>query len=260
MPYISVEPVEAQKLIQESEITILDMRDLNSFNGGHIPGAVPANDFAIEALIKKNNKSANILVYCYLGNSSRDLSSFLTKLGFKNVYNLIGGFTAWKKFSVQQKQQDVVDPVTAWLVNKGFDPANIRDRVENANSSLMEAAKDGELNIVNTLIARGADADLVNDDENIALWFACYSNHLDTVKTLIFSTSNINHQNVNGATCLSYAASTGKYEIVKVLIEAGADVDIETHDGFNAIELASTIEILKYLKNVHNVSEKIAQL
>ena len=250
MTYKDIEPAQVDSLIAEGPISLLDMRDLNSFNNEHMPDAIPANDFTIEKLIKNNKKQDNVLVYCYLGNSSRDLSNFLTKLGFKNVYNLVGGFTAWKKYKVQNGTQNLTDPVSAWLVEKGFDPTNLKDRIENANTPLMEAAIEGNLKMVNTLLSRGADADLVNDDENIALWFACFSNNLDIVKTLIFSTSNLNHQNVNGATCLSYAASSGKYEVVKALIEAGADPEIETHDGFSAIELASTAKILKYLRSV----------
>ena len=173
MTYKDIEPAQVDSLIAEGPISLLDMRDLNSFNNEHMPDAIPANDFTIEKLIKNNKKQDNVLVYCYLGNSSRDLSNFLTKLGFKNVYNLVGGFTAWKKFKVQNGTQNLTDPVSAWLVEKGFDPTNLKDRIENANTPLMEAAIEGNLKMVNTLLSRGADADLVNDDENIALWFAC---------------------------------------------------------------------------------------
>ena len=114
----------------------------------------------------------------------------------------------------------------------------------------MEAAIEGKEDIVSALLELGADANMVNADENISLWFACFSNQLDIIDLLIPSTGNINHRNINGATCLSYAASTGKYDIVKKLVEAGADVSIETDDGFSAIELSSTAPVLKYLRSV----------
>ena len=95
----NIEPSQVKTLIESGPTTIYDMRDINSFNNDHMKNAVPANDFAIEQLMKNNKKMENILVYCYSGNSSRDLSSLLTKLGFKNVYNLVGGYTAWKKFN-----------------------------------------------------------------------------------------------------------------------------------------------------------------
>lgn len=250
MLYKDIECADVSDLIEQGPITIFDMRDLNSFNNDHMTNSVPANDFAIEQIFKNKKKQENILVYCYLGNSSRDLSNFLSKLGCKNVYNLIGGYTAWKKYNLSQNTQDVIDPVSTWLILKGFDPSNLKDRIANANTPLMEAAIEGNLAMINALLQRGADADLVNDDENIALWFSCFSNQVEAVKALLPSTSNINHQNVNGATCLSYAASSGKFEIVKTLVEAGADANIETHDGFCATELSSTVAILKYLRNI----------
>ncbi|MDX1810922.1 MAG: ankyrin repeat domain-containing protein [Gammaproteobacteria bacterium] len=251
MLYKNIEADKVQDLIAEGPISILDMRDLNSFNSDHMPDAKPANDFVIEQLVKRNNKSENILIYCYLGNSSRDLSNLLSKFGFQNVYNLVGGFTAWKKYTLSKASPENADPTTSWLINKGFDPSNIRDRVANGNTALMEAAIEGNVDMVNTLISRGADADLVNKDENLALWFACFSDNIEVVKTLIFSTSNLNHQNVNGATCLSYAASSGKFDVVKTLVEAGADPEIATHDGFSATELASTAPILKFLRSLN---------
>jgi len=249
MSFQDIDASAVATLLTQAAITILDARDLNSFNNDHIPNAIPANDFSIEQLIKNNTKEQKVLVYCYLGNSSRDLCCLLGKLGFKNVYNLTGGYTAWKKFS-QQKESPASDPINTWLSHKGFDPLNINDRIANANTPLMEAAKEGNLDVVKELLARGADADLVNADKNSALWFACFSNQLNVVKTLIASTGNINRQNVNGATCLGYAASSGKLEVVKLLVEAGADMHIATHDGFNALELAATAAILKYLKSV----------
>jgi len=250
MPYNDINPEDVSALLEQGPITIFDTRDLNSFNNEHMTNAVPANDFAIEQIFKKNKKNENILIYCYLGNSSRDLATFLGKLGCKNVYNLVGGYTAWKKYNISQDSKDITDPVLTWFIDKGFNPKNLNDRIANANTPLMEAAIEGNYFMINNLLQRGVDANLVNDDENIALWLACFSNQLDIIKLLLSSTNNINHQNVNGATCLSYAASSGKFDVVKVLVEAGADAQIETHDGFCALELSSTAAILRYLKNV----------
>ena len=246
MTYQNIEASQVDSLLAQGPLNILDMRDLTSFNSGHIPNAQPANDIVVEQLIKNKKRQEAVLVYCYLGNSSKELSTLLGKLGFKNVYNLVGGFTAWKKHQLSTTE---ASPDTQWLIDKGLDPINFNDRTVNGNTALMEAAKEGNASMVNLLLERGADADLVNDDENIALWFACFSNQLEIVKTLIFYTRDLNHQNVNGATCLSYASSSGKLDIVKALVEAGANPEIETLDGFSAVELASTLPVLKYLRS-----------
>jgi len=105
MTYKNIEAHQLESLLQEGPITIMDMRDLTSFNGGHLDGALPANDFVIDKLIRENNKVQNVLVYCYLGNSSKDLCTLLGKLGFTGVHNLVGGYTAWKKFCSQNNAE-----------------------------------------------------------------------------------------------------------------------------------------------------------
>ena len=47
-------------------------------------------------LAEKKNKQLNIIIYCYRGNSSRKVASFLSDSGFNNIFNLIGGFNAWR--------------------------------------------------------------------------------------------------------------------------------------------------------------------
>lgn len=248
MSFHNIEVDQVAGLLQEGPVTILDVRDLNSFNEGHMEGAVPANDIVIEQLIQKKLKAQNILVYCYMGNSSKDFCSLLGKLGFKSVYNLTGGYTAWKKYFNQKNSSNYLTPLSVWMAEKGFNPSRLNDRIENANTPLMEAALEGSLEIVNALLSKGADGNLVNDDENNALWFACVSNQTEIITKLIRFGVNINHRNVNGASCLVYAASSGKFDIVVQLVEEGADPILETLDGFNALDSATTLPILRYLR------------
>lgn len=138
-----------------------------------------------------------------------------------------------------------------WAKRYGFEHDNINSRIENGMSPLMLAAMQDERDRVQVLLNHGADVNLLNDDENNALWFACVSNNLLIVRKLIESGCNINNQNVNGATCLIYAASTGKFDIVRELIRAGADIRKQTLDGFNALDSATTLPILKFLKPVY---------
>lgn len=138
-----------------------------------------------------------------------------------------------------------------WAKRHGFEHDNINSRIENGMSPLMLAAMQGERDMVQVLLNHGADVDLLNDDENNALWFACVRNKLLIVRELISHGCNINNQNVNGATCLIYAASTGKFDIVRELIRAGANIRNQTLDGFNALDSATTLSILKFLKSVY---------
>lgn len=56
-------------------------------------------------------------------------------------------------------------------------------------------------------------------------------------------------EDLNSVTALMYCASAGKEEFVKLLLEHKAKADIESLDGFKAIDLAVTSKIVKLLKN-----------
>ncbi|MFA5083146.1 MAG: ankyrin repeat domain-containing protein, partial [Hydrogenophilaceae bacterium] len=80
--------------------------------------------------------------------------------------------------------------------------------------------------------------------------FACVHGDPDLVSLLIAHGANVDNQNVNGATCAIYTASTGKLAVLKRLVEAGADLGKETSGGYNALESASTLPVLKYLRGL----------
>lgn len=145
----------------------------------------------------------------------------------------------------------IPDVLTSWAKRHGFDCTDINSRIENGTSPLMHAARHGELEIVRVLLTADANVNLINDDENNALWFACFSNEVMIVKELIRYGCNINNQNVNGATALIYCASTGKYDIVRELVNAGADLGKQTLDGYTALDSATTLPILKFLKPMY---------
>lgn len=247
MSYQTIEVQQVESLIQQGPITILDVRDLNSYNQEHMENAVPANDVIVEQLIRKKLREQTVLVYCYLGHSSRDFCSLLGKMGFKSVYSLNGGYTAWKKFQVNNTPAQASE-LGLWMQSQGFRAAQYNDRIENGNTPLMQAALENKTEFAGEIIKAGADVSLVNNDENNALWFACVGDSVEILQLLADNGIDLNHQNVNGATCLIYAASAGKFEVVKKLIELGADPTIATQDGFNALDSAATLPILKFLK------------
>jgi rhodanese-related sulfurtransferase len=47
-------------------------------------------------------------VYCYHGNSSRDMADMIARLGFSNVSHLIGGWDAWANFQMRSSSTQPV--------------------------------------------------------------------------------------------------------------------------------------------------------
>lgn len=255
MSYLAIFSNQVPALLETPGVAVLDTRDQRSFERGHLPGARPADDANIGRLIRSKQPDRPILVYCYHGNSSRDLCRLLSGFGFTQVYNLEGGWPAWTNYR-DRLQAPLSGTTTAWMSGLGFDISNVNSRIGNEMSALMVAAKDARADIVEELVAAGADVNLRNDDDNPALWFACVSGDTAIIRYLIAHGADIDNQNVNGATCLIYAASAGKLEVVNTLTEAGADTTRQTLDGFNALDSASTLPILRFLKPLYTAPAK----
>ncbi|MDH3344780.1 MAG: rhodanese-like domain-containing protein [Desulfobacteraceae bacterium] len=78
------------------ELTILDVRQPNEYESGHISGSklIPLPDLT-ERLHEIDPKKPTV-VYCAIGGRSRIAAQMLAGNGFENVYNISGGFKTWK--------------------------------------------------------------------------------------------------------------------------------------------------------------------
>jgi len=87
----------AQELVKDSTVTILDVRTPQEFAEGHIQRArlVPVAEINDKIGDIYPLKDKQILVYCHSGNRSAVASRILQKNGFTKVNNLDGGITAW---------------------------------------------------------------------------------------------------------------------------------------------------------------------
>ena len=94
---------------------LLDVREQDEWQEGHLPGAVhvPRGNLEsrIEALIP--DRSREIVVYCAVGHRSAFAAKSLTELGYENVSSLIGGFTDWKRNGYDVPDATRAEPTTA---------------------------------------------------------------------------------------------------------------------------------------------------
>jgi thiosulfate sulfurtransferase len=97
LPYQDITANELTSFLKQKAPLVIDMRDPAAQAAGLLPNAQPANDALISALVKRRRQAPAVLVYCYHGNTSRDLCAFLTQLGLPEVYNLSGGWAAWER-------------------------------------------------------------------------------------------------------------------------------------------------------------------
>ena len=95
MSYQRISIEDAKELIKDDDITLIDIRDFNSFSSGHIENAIHIEDLNIENFIQEKNKNEPILIYCYHGNSSQTAANFFDQNGFKFVYSMDEGYEGW---------------------------------------------------------------------------------------------------------------------------------------------------------------------
>lgn len=96
--YEQITPEEAKKIMDSgAHHIILDVREQEEFDAGHIPGAILIPYTQIESKAEKmlTDKNAQILVYCRSGRRSKIAADSLVKLGYTNIKEF-GGINDWK--------------------------------------------------------------------------------------------------------------------------------------------------------------------
>ena len=96
--YKQISPDEAKKIMDSDEdIVILDTREREEYDEGHIPGAIllPYTEVYEKAEKVLSDKDKTILVYCRSGRRSKIAAQALADLGYTNVKEF-GGIIDWK--------------------------------------------------------------------------------------------------------------------------------------------------------------------
>ncbi|MGE5453801.1 MAG: rhodanese-like domain-containing protein [Methylocystaceae bacterium] len=94
--YKSITPREAQLKLQDQSVILVDVRMPEEHAQKHIPGSIliPLGQLAQEVKQKIPELDTPIIVYCQSGGRSARAANALTKMGYKQVYNL-GGINSW---------------------------------------------------------------------------------------------------------------------------------------------------------------------
>lgn len=91
---ISIE--EAKALIKTDDVTLLDIRDPDSFAAGNIENSIHVTNDNVQEVAASANKEKPLIIYCYHGNSSQGAADYFSSLGFENCFSVDGGFEEWK--------------------------------------------------------------------------------------------------------------------------------------------------------------------
>ena len=93
--HISV--AQTAELLAEGKVIIADIRDEQSFAGGHIDGAFHLTNGSLTGFMQQYEFEQPVVVVCYHGNSSQGAAQYLAQQGFEQVYSMDGGFESWRQ-------------------------------------------------------------------------------------------------------------------------------------------------------------------
>ena len=83
-----------ERLDNGDDIYILDVREPHEYQICNLQGyLIPVGD--LPKRVNELDSSREIIAHCKMGGRSAKAVNFLRRSGFKKVYNLTGGITAW---------------------------------------------------------------------------------------------------------------------------------------------------------------------
>jgi rhodanese-related sulfurtransferase len=90
--------LEATRLINSANALLVDLRETKEFEGGRLPKAVhiPLSQLASRGDELARYSGRPVVAYGMTGGHSGAAAKALARAGFKDIYQLAGGYRAWK--------------------------------------------------------------------------------------------------------------------------------------------------------------------
>src|SRR5947209_4747247 len=93
-----ISPHDSAAKLKSGDAVIIDVRDKDEWEEGHIPGATHLSRGTVELDIEEKVPDPNAMIICHCGGGGRSAlaAESLQRMGYKNVRSMAGGFKAWK--------------------------------------------------------------------------------------------------------------------------------------------------------------------
>ena len=93
-----ISPREAAEKSKSGEAVIIDVREKDEWDEGHIPDAIHMSRGTIELDVEEKVPDTNATIICHCGGGGRSAlaAESLQRMGYKNVRSMAGGLKAWK--------------------------------------------------------------------------------------------------------------------------------------------------------------------
>jgi len=87
-----------KEVVVGKDVQLVDVRTPDEYNAGKIDDAINIDYFDqdnFKKAFEKLDKNKPLFVYCRSGHRSHESAVLLEKMGFKEIYDLEGGYIAW---------------------------------------------------------------------------------------------------------------------------------------------------------------------
>ena len=99
VPFMSLTELKARLDARPDELILLDVRERDAYEAGHIPQArlLPRGQLELRVNQELPDPTRRILVYCEFGRISTLAAATLRQMGFRGAVALDGGMKAWRE-------------------------------------------------------------------------------------------------------------------------------------------------------------------
>lgn len=89
---------QAEQAIREADV-LIDVREADEYQTGHLPGAIHASrgllEFKLSSTPALTSRDLNIVVYCKTSGRAALAACAMQDMGYLQVQSISGGFDAW---------------------------------------------------------------------------------------------------------------------------------------------------------------------
>lgn len=93
---VNVDVATVYDLQDHPDVYLLDVREQEEYDAGHIPGINLLPMSSIQSRLDEIPKDKEVIVTCRSGNRSAQVTEFLRNNGYDNVHNMTGGILDWQ--------------------------------------------------------------------------------------------------------------------------------------------------------------------
>jgi rhodanese-related sulfurtransferase len=99
VPFMSLAELNARVASAEDDLIVLDVRERDAYENGHVPGArlLPRGQLELRVNQDLPDPTRRIVACCELGYISTLAASTLHEMGFQHAVALDGGMKAWRE-------------------------------------------------------------------------------------------------------------------------------------------------------------------